>query len=201
MKIKIIIFAIITILITSCSLKLTSRVYTTIEPWKEWEIEMKLNKDSTFKMTDRFGCNIFDYSGRWRYYKDSIFKYLILNDTTKSEYIKSRNSYQFFNRRIQKLQIVRANQYFPVISTDTGLILSNSRIRFRGLTFERQELLSNKDLSKRRIKILESYYITEMGKDLFIKTFGKGKGIKEARKNLKECDVNSIPNSNIGKGN
>ena len=183
------IYVVILLVIISCS----HSIYTTIEPWKEWEIELKLNKDSTFKMTDRFGCNIFDYSGQWHYHKNYTLNFIVLTDTTKSEYIKSHDMYQFFNRETQKQQVVRADQYFPVISTDTVWILNNRKMNFRRLTFDKQRLWSSKDLGKKRVQMVEKFYIDKMGKELFIKTFGNGKGIKEAEKNIRYCKPSQIP--------
>jgi len=199
MKKATIISTIIILVITSCTYKLTNSNYTTVEPWKEWEIELKFNNDSTFKMTDSFGCNLFNYSGQWHYHKDAVLEFIILNDTTKSEYIKSHDMYQFFNKETQKLQVVRADKYFPVISTDTVWILNKRQISFRGLVFDRQRLSKEEDLSKKRVKMIEDFYIGKMGRELFIKTFGDGKGIEEARKNIKECKDYPIPNLEIGK--
>ena len=192
---------IIILLVTSCTHKLTNSNYTTVEPWKEWEIELKFNKDSTFKMTDKFGCNLFDYSGQWHYHKDAVLGFIVLNDTTKSEYIKSHDMYQFFNKETQKLQVVRADKYFPVISTDTVWILNERQISFRRLVFDRQRLSSKKDLSKQRVKLIEDFYVGKMGQELFIKTFSNGKGIKKARKNISDCKTYPIPNLEIRKDN
>jgi hypothetical protein len=199
MKNVFIISVAVLLLTTSCAHKLTGKNYIAIEPWKEWQIELKLNQDSTFGLTDRFGCNVFDYSGQWHYHRDSVFSFLILNDTAKAVYIKSHNAYQFFNRKTQKQQIVRADQYFPVISIDTILILNNKRLRFRGLTFVRQKLFSSKNLSKKREQMIEVFYFDKIGKEHFIKTFGDGKGLKEARKNIIECKINPIPIASFDK--
>jgi len=192
---------IIILLVTSCTHKLTNSNYTTVEPWKEWEIELKFNKDSTFKMTDRFGCNLFDYSGQWHYHKDAVLDFIVLNDSTKSEYIKSHDMYQFFNKETQKLQVVRADKYFPVISTDTVWILNERQISFRRLVFDRQRLSSKKDLSKQRVKLIEEFYVGKIGRELFIKTFGNGKGIEEAKKNISDCKSYPISNVEIRKDN
>lgn len=186
----------IIILMASCANKLTKGRFAAIEPWKEWEIELKLNKDSTFTLEDRFGCNVFNYRGRWYYHKDIAVAFIVLNDTIKSHYIKSHDMYQFFNTKTQKQQMIQANEYFPVISTDTVLIFEkNKMLTFRGLTFKKQKLFSNKDLAERRFKIIEKYYFDKMGKEFFIKAFGNGKGIKEAKKNILNCksvEVQSI---------
>lgn len=202
MKNATIIFAIIMLVTTSCARKLTTGKYTVIEPWKEWEVELKFNKDSTFEMTDKFGCNLFDYRGQWQYHKDTNRSFIVLNDTIKSEYVKSHDMYRFFDRKTQKQQIVKADRYFPVISTDTVWVLSKRQISFRQLIFDRKRLSSRKDLSKVRVKMVEDFYISKMGKELFIKTFGDGKGIEEARKNIRDCQFYPIPlSSGLGKDN
>ena len=193
------ILIIIALLFASCTQKLTKGKYTAIEPWKEWEIKLKFNRDSTFTMNDEFGCNRFDYSGKWHYRKDSLFIVIVLNDTTKSEYVKSHDMYQFYDMKTQKLQVVKASEYFPVISTDTAWVLNEKQVRFRGLMFKRKGLLSTNDLGKERAKMIEDFYVKKMGRELFIKTFGNGKGIKEARKNISDCKTNPIPNVELGK--
>jgi hypothetical protein len=186
--------------IYSCTPTLTSSRYASIEPWKEWEIEVKFNKDSSFTMIDRFGCNRFNYIGIWHYHQDSFLSFVVLNDTTKSEYIKSNDMYRFYDRQYQKQREVASKEYFPVITTDTVYVFEkNNMLRFRGLTFKRQKLFSNRNLSKERERIIERHYIDEMGRDLFIKIFGNGKGIKEARKNIMDCKINPIPNVELDK--
>jgi hypothetical protein len=196
-KINFTLFALL-LLLTSCNYKLTSKSYIAIEPWKEWEIEIQLNKDSTFRVEDKFGCNLFYYSGFWHYNKDYPVNFLILTDTTKAKYILSHDAYQFYNKKTQKLQIVRDDKYFPVITTDTALIFGNGKnIEFRGLTFKKQKLFGSRDLEKKRVKLIEAYYINNMGKELYIKAIGNGKGVKEARKNIRECKITPITNTGI----
>ena len=117
---------------------------------------------------------------------------LLLNDTTKSEYIKTHDMYQFINKETQKRQVVKTDKYFPVISTDTVWVLNKRQISFRGLIFDRS--CSSKNLAKQRVKMIENFYISKMGKELFIKTFSNSGGIKEARKNIRECQNHPIPN-------
>lgn len=182
----------IMLIIASCTPKLTNSIYSTVEPWKEWEVELVFHKDSTFKMKDRFGCNLFAYSGQWHYNKSATLGFIVLNDTTKSEYIKSHDMYQFFNKETQKQQVVKIDKYFPVISTDTVWVLNKRQVCLRGLVFDRSG--SSKNLAKQRVKMIEDFYISKMGKGLFIKTFSDGGGIKKARKNIRECQNHPIPN-------
>jgi hypothetical protein len=181
----------------SCTPKLTNSKFTSVEPWKEWEIELQLNKDSSFVITDRFGANLFDYSGRWRYYKDALIDFIVLSDTTKSKYDKYHDMYKFYNSKKQQSQVVKSDRYFPHISTDTIWILNKRQLSFRSLTFDIAKLNSKKDLSDERVKRVEEYYISKIGKDFFIKTFGDGKGIDEARRNIKEVKDYAIPIKNI----
>jgi hypothetical protein len=198
---NIIIISFVILFATSCTHKLTGSKYTAIEPWKEWQIELKFNKDSTFTMIDRFGCNRFNYSGLWHYHENSILKLIVLNDTTKSEYIKSHDMYQFYDKKTQKQQVVKANEYFPVISNDTIKILSKNQISFRGLIFNRKKLFGSNDLGKERTKMIEDFYVNKIGRKAYIKAFGNGKGIKEARKNINDCKTNPLPNVELRKGN
>jgi hypothetical protein len=185
----------------SCSNNITRGKFTAIEPWKEWEIELKFYKDSTFTIIDSFGCNRFYYSGQWRYHNDSILAFIVLHDTTRSEYDKSHDVYQYYDIKTQKQQIVRAKEYFSVISEDTVWVLNKRQISFRQLTFYRKRLFSSNDLEKERAKMIEDFYISKIGKELYIKTLGDGKGIKEARKNIIDCKVTPIPNIELGRNN
>jgi hypothetical protein len=198
MKNRIIILSVIAaLLIVSCTPKLTNSKYTSVEPWKEWEIELLFKKDSSFVITDRFGSNVFDFSGRWHYYQDSVLDFIVLSDTAKSEYDKYHDLFQFYNKKKQKQQVVRADRYFPVISTDTAWVLNKRQISFRGLTFDIRKLSSKKDLSDERVKKIEDFYISKIGREFFIKTFGEGKGMDEARKNIKEIKDYAIPVKSI----
>ena len=182
----------ITLLNTSCVRILSNSVFSTVEPWKEWEIKLSLNYDSTFKLSDKFGCNIFSYEGRWSCHIENTKSYLLLSDTMKVEYIKSHNMYQFYNTSTKNLQAVKADIYFPIIKFDTVWILNERQLNFRGLIFNRSS--ENKDLSNVRVKMIEEFYVNKIGKELFIKNFGNGQGIRAARKYIKECKNQPIPN-------
>jgi hypothetical protein len=145
-------------------------------------------------MIDTFGCNTFYYIGRWRLKKDTLFDYLILTDTTPAEYLPSHDAYKFFNQNTQKIQYVTSDKYFPVISSDTAYVFENNKmIRLRGLIFKRHKSFQSLNLSKERVQMLKAYYIGQLGKKLFIKTFGNGKGMKGAKEFLMQCENPPIP--------
>ena len=180
----------------ACTRKLVSGKYIGIEPWKDWEIELKFNKDSTFTMVDRFGCNRFNYSGQWHHYdRDSLLSYIILHDTTKVEYLEQYDAYQFYDKAMQRQRLVSKSDYFPVISNDTIHVLGKKllTLRFRNLPFHKKRLLSTNNLGKVRTKMIINHEINEEGKELFIKAVGNGKGIKEIRKTLNQCYIGGIP--------
>ena len=194
-----VILSVAALLLSSCSNKLVGHKFIAVEPWKEWQIELTLNKDSTFTIIDRFGCNRFNYSGWWYCLKDSVLVYIVLKDTTKSEYIESRDMYQFYDKESKKLHVVRANEYFPVIRSDTIKILSQRQVGFRGLIFNRKRLLQSNNLDKERTKMLEDFYVSKIGREGFIRAFGSGKGIKAARKNISDCKIIPVFFVNLGK--
>lgn len=170
----------------------TSKKYFAIEPWKGWEIELSLNKDSTFILSDTIGCNTFYYMGKWHLSKDSLFNYVILKDTINVIYNADYNMFSYFNQHTKQKQVVEAQDFFSIGEIDTILIINKNMMLFKNLTFNRTKICESNNLEEKRIKIIENYYINKMGKKLYIKVLGDGKSVNQARKNLKDCNSSFI---------
>jgi hypothetical protein len=139
--------------------------YYYIEPFKEQEIKLTLNSiDSTFRLEDVIGCNQFEYAGRY----------------------KKSSEYLIFGSVIYKNLLSSNTIPFPLTNGDTAWIINSERIFIHKQPFKLTSK-TNIDLQQIRYKKLEAYYIDLLGKDGFVKTFGNGKGIGEAKKKLLEC--------------
>jgi hypothetical protein len=176
--------------LTSCSSGLMNKRYIYIDADKEQDLELIMFKDSTFILKDMYGCNQMSQKGKWEYIdnnKNSDYVNYILSDTTKffkSTNIHNKVLYSFISNVNNNKYIIKEDQYFPIVKTDTVSFVKNDKILFfRGLTFTK----SNKNIEQERIKILEERIIMRIGKEMYIKTIGEGISIKKARENLSYC--------------
>ncbi len=175
---KPVVLVIITAILYSCnaSKKVTQNYYY-VEPFKEQEVKLFLNHDSTFKFQDATGCNQFEFVGRYKRISGDAFNYLIFDSVKLQRVLSNFNS----------------SLIFPIKSGDTAWIINKERLSIHKQSFKITSS-SNIDLQEIRYKKLEEYYIDLLGREDFIKVFGMGKGIKEAKKRLLDC---SLPDINI----
>ena len=175
---KPIVLIIITIILYSCSAskKVTQKFYY-VEPFKEQEIKLFLNHDSTFKFQDATGCNQFEFIGRYKPISSNTFNYLIF-DSVRLQSVLSNST---------------SSLIFSIKSGDTAWVMNKERLLINKQPFKITSS-SHIDLQEIRYKKLEEYYINLLGREEFIKIFGNGKGIKEAKKRLLDC---SLPDINI----
>ena len=175
---KPVVLIIMTIILYSCnaSRKVTQNFYY-VEPFKEQEIKLFLNHDSTFKFQDATGCNQFEFIGRYKRITSNTFNYLIFDSVKFQSVLSNSNS----------------SLIFSIKSGDTAWVMNKERLLINKQPFKITSSC-NIDLQEIRYKKLEEYYIDLLGREEFIKIFGNGKGIKEAKKRLLDC---SLPDINI----
>jgi len=186
------------LLLTSCSSKITDRRFVTINPHKEWEVTLTLNKDSNFILKDNFCCNKFYYCGKWQYATSKTKDKIILSDTIKAQFENFHGAYRVYNRETNSVELYLPANYFPVISNDTITITKNgSEILFRDLKFERQTIFNRKNLSKTRALLIAHDLVdwVDMSNKEFKSQFGKSKRqiIKEKTKEFMICHPVPIP--------
>jgi len=160
-----------------CSCNPTNKVmqnYFYVEPFKEQEVKLFLNDDSTFIFQDLTGCNQFVYTGKYRQVKDSILSYLLFNSVEFKNVLPNGNP----------------DLIFSIETGDTATILNNERIFIHHQIFI---ATSNRsiNLQKIRYKKLEDYYTDLLGKKGFLKTFGDGSR-RKAKKRLMQCALPDI---------
>jgi hypothetical protein len=160
----------------SCRMtKGVNSTYYFVEPFKEQEVMLFINNDSTFKVEDSIGCNQFKFVGIYRKLKNDNISYLVFDSV-----------------RFQSL-LTNADQslFFQIENKDTAWIINKDRIFIHNKPFAL--LLRKKtNLQEIRYKKLRDYYIELLGKGGFILTFGEGKGMKEAKKRLLDCTLPDI---------
>jgi hypothetical protein len=167
---------IVIIILCSCyGSRRATQTYYYIEPFKEQEIKLYLNSDSTFNFEDLTGCNQFEFVGHYKQMKDSLVDYFVLDS------IKLQNVLSNFN----------SDLIFPIKNGDTAWIINSERIFIHSLPFIATSN-RNLNLEKLRYKKLEEYYVNLLGRKGFIKVFGNGKGRKEAKKRLLDCKLPDI---------
>jgi hypothetical protein len=151
--------------------------YYYVEPFKEQEIKLVLKNDSTFNFGDVTGCNQFGFTGEYRQKTDGSLSYFILDS------VKIQSTLSGFN----------SDLIFSIRSGDTAWVINSERI-----FIHRQPFIltsnKNKNLVKIRYKKLKEYYIGLLGQQGFIRVFGNGKGKREAKKRLLDCN---LPDNNI----
>lgn len=165
-----------TVLIYSCNVnKKIARKYYYVEPFKEQEVKLTLNGDSTFIFSDLTGCNQFEFHGVYKQKGDSDFRYLIFDSV-----------------RLKKiLPIFDSALVFYIKTGDTAWIINKERIFIHNLPFHYTSK-TNLNLQEIRYEKLKEYYTNLLGRKGFIKTFGEGKGIKEAKRQLLKCTTPDI---------
>lgn len=168
------VFVIISVfLFSSCKLSKESLSnYYFVEPFKEQEIKLFFNKDSAFSFRDVSGCNQFEFAGKFRKLSNQKGNYFVFDSITL----------------IKVLSNTTSNLMYTLSTGDTAWILNSERLFIHNQPFK---LMTNSqiDLQKIRYTELKTFYINVLGKTGFIKTFGLGKGEKEAKKRLLECTL------------
>jgi len=154
-------------------------------------MDLKFADDSSFELVDSCGCNRLDYVGHWIFRKADGGPLLLLQGRAKAKYDNAHDAYLVPNNKTGKIESVKTDQYFAVISVDTIIVQNEGELQFRGLTFRAQSV--SKDLNLVRAKMVERYYTTKFGKRQFIEAFGGGKGLAQARKTIMECGTIAIP--------
>jgi len=174
-------------LVSACSSSYLNQRYAYVDKEREWEMELVLKADSTFLLRDNYGCIQMRQRGTFkRLINNSKQQTLVLSDTTRVEVrsnVFQKKRYSYLSNVDYKQYMFTEDQYFPLVSLDTVYVLDDRRVLFRGMTFER----FHGNLQKRRIRLVERFYIERFGKDLYIKSIGEGISVKRARENLKKC--------------
>lgn len=162
-----------TLTIFSCtSSREVVKTYYFVEPFKEQEIKFFLSSDSSFKFQDATGCNQFEYTGKYRAMGNSPSSFLLI-DSVRLRYGSSQ---------------LNSSLIFSIQNADTVWIINEERVMFHRQPFK----FTNKkaiDLQEIRFQGLKEYYMNYLGRDGFIKAFGNGKSMKEARRRLLKCDL------------
>ena len=146
-----------------------SKRYYYVEPFKEQEVRLNFNSDSTFKLNDVIGCNQFEYTGRY----------------------KMIDNFYVFKSVIYKNLLSSNTEPFQLSDGDTAWIINTERLYIHKIPFK---ITPTPDVSLQQIryKKLEEYYIDLLGKKAFLQTFGGGKGMVAAKKKLLECKLPDI---------
>ncbi|MEL1246295.1 hypothetical protein AAEO56_18620 [Flavobacterium sp. DGU11] len=159
--------------------------FTYIDPFNEWDLELLFFSDSTFTLQDKYGCRLTSQKGHWRVYKqNSNIKKLILTDTVQTWTLTDGGAISIYYKSDidNKTYSIRKEFYFPLIENDTIEIYNDSIVKLRKLSFDDFD----GDIEEKRVLMLESYLIKTLGKDQYLKKYGKG-SIEDARKTLKIC--------------
>jgi len=174
MKKNLLFFAVVASI--SCGInKPYTKYFYYVEPFKEQEVKLVLNEDSSFSFRDITGCNQFEYTGKYEKRKSNTIEYLLFDSVRVNGGIKEINS----------------DKLFPLKSGDTAWIINGERIFIHRHPFN---LTSNSKLNLQEIryKKLKEYYISLLGTKGFLQVFGDGKGEKEAKKRLLDCSLPDI---------
>ena len=172
MKLFLLVISVLLSMYSCTSNKKIAKSFYFVEPFKEQEIKLFLNYDSSFKFQDLTGCNQFEFTGRYKMMIDSTSTYLIF-DSVKFESGKSN-----FNSRL----------IFSIRNGDTAWVINAERISIHKQPFKATSNI-NINLQEIRYKKLKEYYIDYLGREGFIKAFGNSKNMKEAKKRLLECNL------------
>lgn len=174
---------------SSCSKQLYDCTYYHIDPSKEWELTFTLNKDSTFVIEDKFGCEKFSFTGNWHECKSNGYKCFILNDTSVWNYDKGREVY-YIQKQGGNFIIADDENRFKFINHDTVYYTDAYKFIIRGMPFQKQTIFSPKNLGKQRAKMIRDEFVFKFGKQKFIDFFGEGKSMKKALDNLSKPNCN-----------
>jgi hypothetical protein len=168
MKSQFFLLIILVVFFYACDVnKKFTKKYYYVEPFKEQDVTLTLKADSTFVFSDLMGCNQFEFMGVYKHNLDSIFNYLIF-DSVKFKQISSAYD---------------SPLVFSIKTGDTAWIINKERIFIQKVPFHFTRK-TNLNLQKIRYQKLKEYYINLLGRAGFIKTFGNGKGIREAKRRI-----------------
>jgi hypothetical protein len=178
MRHTIIIFLLITIIFSSsCGVsRNVTRSYYYVEPFKEQQIKLYLNNDSTFRLQDEIGCNTFLFSGRYRQINDTNVTFIIFDSVTSK--IDHPN--------------LQPQNVFVISNQDSAIIYTDERIFIHLQPFIS---VSNKEINKINLsdityKKIKAYFINQYGKKGFYKLWGKnGVSEEEIKKKFLSCAV------------
>lgn len=179
---------ILSLILVSCNKSLLNKTFYFVEPYKEWEITLKVKSDSSFIMEDKLGCNKFEYTGSWKDFNLGGFKCFLLNDTHETFYDPERKMYYYKKSSQSTAKFDDDYRFFKFIKFDTVYYSNINKLVLRGMTFRTSNSFSESSLLKKRIKMLRSDYIKKYGRKKFIEIFGEGKSMKIAMKNLVNND-------------
>lgn len=163
---------IVTIFLGCCFFSASSqnvKRYYYVEPFKEHEVRLVFNSDSTFKLNDVIGCNQFEYTGRY----------------------KMMNDFYVFKSVIYKSLLSSSTEPFQLSDGDTAWVINTERLYIHKIPFKITPT-SDVSLQEIRYKKLKEYYIELLGKKAFLEMFGGGRGIVAAKKKLLECKLRDI---------
>lgn len=172
------------IFISSCNTHSISYIHYN---WNEdYDFEFFINQDSTFVLQDNYGCIRYYQCGKWKdASNDSTRQIVLLCDTMTAftkVYTLHMKTYNRLDDKIHKIRYYFTDEYLsrPIIK-DT-IIINGDTMKWRGHIFH----ASKKYDEELKFQQLEDEYIQLLGKELFIEYFGKGKGLRYAKRNLRE---------------
>ena len=190
---KKILYILIAVLFYSCSSSFVGKKFTMISTDNEWEIELVLNRDSTFTLIDKYGCVRMAQKGKWKVINntDTIFdilflKTIVLTDTLQAEKWVNRFGHRMisYHSNLNGLYYHnRESEQFPLVTNDTLFLVAKNKALFKTFTFD----IYNGNLQKKRVLAVEKFYIDRTGKLLYIKLLGEGISIEKARENIIKC--------------
>lgn len=173
--------------LASCSASFTNKRFVYIDKEKEWEMELVFKPDSSFILRDRYGCVQMSQKGKWSIMmNDTMDKALVVSDTTfvKVGYnLFDKIRYSYRSNADGKQYMFTEDQYFPLIRLDTMYIVDKNNIQFRKMNFYTFE----GNLQRKRIRMIEEFYISKIGKSAYVNSIGEGVSVKKARLNLLKC--------------
>lgn len=175
--------------LSTCSVDKTGEFgYFSVD--QEWEIQLEIYEDYTFKIEDKYGCNQLKQTGEWQLIEEANNKAVILLmdkniEINKGTNLNGKEVISYFDSLTNTYYQNPIENQFPLIDMDT-IYLEKGQLKLKNYTFKR----GLDDLQNKRILEIEKSYINDIGKDQYIKLLGDGISIKRARENLKKCGVN-----------
>jgi hypothetical protein len=143
--------------------------YYDVEAFQEQDMSLLLASDSSFTLEDRFGCNQFKFTGKYKQFGTYPGGYLVFEDVQS-----------------HKVMVVPdTKRILPVQNGDTAWLINSERIFLHQKNFKvtnRKKL----DLREIRYKQIKAFYTEELGEKGFLETFGDGSE-KEARRRILHC--------------
>jgi hypothetical protein len=181
---------ILSLFIQSCSSSFIGKRFVFYDYFKDLDLELTLYKDSTFVLKDEYGRRKMSQKGKWKMeisdYDSTIStQTLILTDTIKPQIFidLSKRKWFIYKSNYDNKEYSIREDYFPLISQDTVILLNNKNLILRKLNFK----VEHGNIEKKKILQAEKFYIKVIGKENYIKSLGEGISVEKARENLKKC--------------